>query len=259
MSVNEKMTAIADAIRAKTGGTDALSLDGMAAEIPDVYAAGQQSEYDAFWDAYQDNGNRTDYEAAFSGTGWTSKNFKPKYDMAIGRGYTMFTRNTVITNTEDMPNNVKLDMSNMTSASYIFAESSIEHIGTISSTNSYYSAFVNCYRLVTIEKLIIPDTISSSSSYWKEAFDNAKKLESLTIEGTIERNGFNVRWSPLSHDSLISIVNALSADTTGLTVTLSKSSVNKAFETSVGAADGSTSDEWATLIATKPNWTFTLA
>lgn len=41
MSINEKMTAIADAIRAKTGGTDALTLDGMAAAIPEVFAAGR--------------------------------------------------------------------------------------------------------------------------------------------------------------------------------------------------------------------------
>lgn len=33
MSVNSKMTAIADAIREKTGGTAALTLDGMAAAI----------------------------------------------------------------------------------------------------------------------------------------------------------------------------------------------------------------------------------
>lgn len=41
MSVNEKMTAIADAIRAATGGTAALTLDGMAAAIPAVRAAGK--------------------------------------------------------------------------------------------------------------------------------------------------------------------------------------------------------------------------
>ena len=33
MSVNEKMTAIADAIRSKTGGTAALTLDDMASDI----------------------------------------------------------------------------------------------------------------------------------------------------------------------------------------------------------------------------------
>ena len=41
MSVNEKMTAIADAIRAATGGKAALTLDAMAAAIPAVRAAGE--------------------------------------------------------------------------------------------------------------------------------------------------------------------------------------------------------------------------
>ncbi len=40
MSVNEKMTAIADAIRAKTGGTAPLTLDGMAQAIAGIRAEG---------------------------------------------------------------------------------------------------------------------------------------------------------------------------------------------------------------------------
>lgn len=40
MSVNEKMTAIADAIREKTGGTEALTLDGMAESIQGMPTAG---------------------------------------------------------------------------------------------------------------------------------------------------------------------------------------------------------------------------
>lgn len=39
-TVNEKMTAIADAIRAKTGGTDALTLDGMAQAIAGIEVGG---------------------------------------------------------------------------------------------------------------------------------------------------------------------------------------------------------------------------
>ena len=50
MSVNEKMAAIADAIRSKTGGTEPLGLDDMAASVGDVYEAGKQAEYDAFWE-----------------------------------------------------------------------------------------------------------------------------------------------------------------------------------------------------------------
>ena len=40
MSVNAKMKAIADAIRGKTGGTDALTLDQMATEIAGIETGG---------------------------------------------------------------------------------------------------------------------------------------------------------------------------------------------------------------------------
>ena len=43
MSVNEKMTAIADAIRGKTGGTAALTLDGMVAAITGITGGGAGS------------------------------------------------------------------------------------------------------------------------------------------------------------------------------------------------------------------------
>ena len=45
MSVAEKMTAIADAIRAKTGSGDGLTLDGMAQAIPAVFAAGEAESH----------------------------------------------------------------------------------------------------------------------------------------------------------------------------------------------------------------------
>ena len=80
LTVNEKMMAIADAIRDKTSGTDALTLDDMAESIPKVYDAGKKSQYDEFWDSYQENGTCTNYNYAFYGRGWTNKTFNPKYD-----------------------------------------------------------------------------------------------------------------------------------------------------------------------------------
>lgn len=47
MSVNEKMTAIADAIRAKTGGTSSLTLDGMADAIAGIQTGGGIDTSDA--------------------------------------------------------------------------------------------------------------------------------------------------------------------------------------------------------------------
>ena len=64
MSVNEKMTAIADAIRERTGGTDALTLDDMARDVLKVYDSGKQAERDKFWEIYQEKGKRTQYNFA---------------------------------------------------------------------------------------------------------------------------------------------------------------------------------------------------
>ena len=80
-TVKEKMTAIADAIRAKTGGTEPLTLDGMAEDIPKVYNAGKQAQYDEFWDDFQQNGEQRKYMRAFQGSCWTDKTFNPKYDI----------------------------------------------------------------------------------------------------------------------------------------------------------------------------------
>ena len=48
-----------------------------------VYEAGQQAMYDAFWDDFQKNGNRTNYWYGFAGVGWTAETLKPKYKIAI--------------------------------------------------------------------------------------------------------------------------------------------------------------------------------
>lgn len=89
-TVNDKMTAIADAIREKTGSTEALSLDGMAENIQTVYEAGKKSAYDMFWDALQCNGERSIYSLVFCNSdpylaaekkynNWDETTFRPKY------------------------------------------------------------------------------------------------------------------------------------------------------------------------------------
>lgn len=68
----------------------------------------------------------------------------------------------------------------------------------------------------------------------------------------------NFEWLALDKTNTTSVINALSATTTGQTLTLNLSAVNTAFETASGAKDGSTSTEFAALVATKTNWTIVL-
>ena len=62
----------------------------------------------------------------------------------------------------------------------------------------------------------------------------------------------------LDKESLTSIINCLSDSTSGLTVTLSLTAVNKAFEITNGADNGSNSTEWLNLVNTRSNWTISL-
>lgn len=259
------MTATADAIREKTGSTDSIAWDaekGMSEAVEPVFAAGKKSEYDAFWDIYQNCGQRNEYSCAFSGKGWNDTTFCPKYDIIPIYSYDMF-KLSLITDLEFLLNRcgVVLDLSKSARASGLFAScESITVCPEIDISATTYlpltQLFSYCKKLHTIRKLKIREDGGNTFSI---AFEQCTSLENIILEGTIG-SAFDIHWSTkLSKDSIISIINALSTVTTSLTVTLSLTAVNTAFETTAGAADGSTSEEWAALIATKTNWTIALA
>jgi hypothetical protein len=59
-------------------------------------------------------------------------------------------------------------------------------------------------------------------------------LEEIRFEGVIAKNGLNLQWSPLSHDSLVSIIDCLqdkSADTSGTVWKVTVGSANLAILT----------------------------
>ena len=108
--------------------------------------------------------------------------------------------------------------------------------------------------LVTIDKMI-----TSENTSFTNMFGNDAALVNVTWEGVIAKSGLSFSKSTkLSKASIISIITALSLATTGLAITLSLASVNKAFETSEGANDGSESTQWRFLSQSKSNWTISL-
>lgn len=58
MALTDKLTAIANAIRTKTGGTDSLTLDQMASEIDNIQSGGATEPY--MEEIYDSNGNLID-------------------------------------------------------------------------------------------------------------------------------------------------------------------------------------------------------
>lgn len=256
-NLQEKVATAGEIVTADEGYSGLKSVD-----TTPVYEAGKKSEYDAFWDLYQENGNRKDYNYAFT-RNWGFSGFTPKYSMKPTKANCMFYAfgeggNRTIDFIKLLNDaGVTVDFSQCILLSNLFGYSlcsTIPTIDTRSCSNLFYM-LRDSYLTKTIEKIILKE---DGSQLYDNTFIGCQSLQNVIIEGTIGGENFNVSYSPLSKASLVSIVNALSSTTTGLTVALRLAAVNTAFETTAGAADGSTSDEWTALIATKPNWTINL-
>lgn len=232
-------------------------IEGVNSGYVDGYMDGQTKEYDRFWDAYQNNGNRTVYSiwvGGFAGSAWNDENFKPKYPIVPTDAGYLFRATGITDLTKE---DIVLDFSKCTAFNYTFAYNGkrvkFPLIIDMSSATNTTSTFAD-YDGTDLSLVFSEKTVPTSNT-----FSNNKNLTDLTISGTIGKTGLNLQWSTkLSKASITSVVNALSDTTSGLTVTLSLTAVNTAFATSAGLADGSTSEEWATLAATKSNWTISL-
>ena len=229
-----------------------------------VYEAGSRSEYDRFWDSFQNYGNRTDYSWAFRHV--SDYCAQPKYKV------------------QNLASNSKVgcmfQLSKITKLeSKYFDLSSITSI-TDEQSQQMYAVFNNCSELVEIEDIGIPAMDYSATWYYcpkletiavvrcasGKKFDSTYKpfygctaLKNVTFFGLLDTDGLTLQYSPdLTKASIESVIGVLSTSTSGLKVTLSKAAVNKAFETSSGANNGVNSSEWKSLIATKSNWTISL-
>lgn len=215
-----------------------------------VFEAGKKSEYDRFWDVYQENGNMTYYAYAFAGVGWTQSVFKPKYNIEPVTPTSMFSSSRIV-DIRPQTIGVDVDFSKCTSFYYLCSNSTIKYIGVVDCSSAQSASlsyiFSSAKELVSVEKVIMPEM--DSAGFADKSFENAVKLEHIRIEGVIHRST-SLRWSPLlSKASMESMINALSDTAEGQTITFSQAAKNNAF----------TDSEWAELIGTKPNWTFSLA
>lgn len=187
---------------------------------------GMQTEYDRFWDAYQQNGNKTNYDQAFAYTHWTDETYNPKYDIVCNGSNS--TRqafyNGRMTSTK-VPIRVKNTELNAT-----FTGSSVKTI-----------------------PLLELDGITGIRN---NPFSGCSALENITIEGSIEAD-ISFQWSTkLSNASIWSIAMALAwmntdAGENNRTLTLSQTAVDNAFPDI---------DEWESglLLNIPDNWSITL-
>lgn len=216
MSIAEKLTTIAE-------------------NEQKVFNAGVKSEYDRFWDNYQENGNRTNYARAFANSFWSTELFKPKYDIYPINAETLFYTNNSIADPESILNalGLKLDFSRCTNFVQFLSWCAVERLGTVDtrSATTLRLAFYAAQNLQTIEKLILAEdgsqTIENNNS-----FTGMDKLQEIRIEGLFGQSVSFSSSTLLSLESLRSIINALKDySETGTTQTITLSQTSKSYLT----------------------------
>ena len=173
------------------------------------YETGKQAEYDAFWDKYQSNGNRTFYAKGFAGSGWSNITFKPKYDMHPTDAERMFS-DCSITDLKGLLEElgIVLDFSNTTYFNYPFDNSQITRVGIIdtSSVSSLNYFLNNSKHLQYIEKFIFKS--DGTQTFTSLTFQSCNSLSDVIFEGCVGQS-LSVQWCPLNLESAKSLINCL--------------------------------------------------
>ena len=231
-NLTDFLTSLADKFRSKLGTTGTINPQVFDTKVDEVYEKGVSDEYDRFWDAYQDNGNRTDYKMAFCSTFWTEETFKPKYGGTVKNAYQMFNNASNLPCkdlTQPMGSaSEPFDFSECTQYNYWISGSNITKVPRVDlskSTNGAFFLFGTARNLETVTELAFTDTpLSYSGGPTSNTFVNCDALKNMNVTGTICNTGFDLHWSTLlTTESLLSILTALSKDSAvaaGLSITL---------------------------------------
>ena len=219
------------------------------------YDEGQTAEYDRFWDSFQQNGNRTDYQMAITGFWCNPVIFYPKYDIRPKGNATQMIYNWNKTPSIDLSARLEecgvvLDTSEVTNAQYLFGYGTqftrLPAVDLQKATQANW-VFYGCNNLVTIDKI----TVSATTGIEPDWFGTCYALENVTFDGVIGKSISFSACTKLSKASIESVINHLSTTTNGLTATFTRTSVTNAFGSTTASA-------WTTLVNSKSNWTISL-
>ena len=249
MSVNEKMKAIADAIRDKTKGTEALTLNDMATEIPKVYEEGYNK-------ATEEN---PAYYMWVKGFQWQGQTFPEGFNFVLRLRNKPDDMNAAIMRTTGIKAITLIcEAEGACSFAQLIRESTVEVLDLTKfkpkpNAFSYFAYGAN--KLVSIYGALDLSQCTTATL----SFGTARSLKDIEfVENSINMS-IDFQYSTnLTTASLTSIINGLNADVTGQTLTLSKTAVNNAFGIDIDDV-WTWTDEWNILRDSKSNWTFSYA
>lgn len=256
MSIAEKLVAIAEnEQRVYDAGYEKGKAEGGNTE--EAYnkgvADGKQAEYDAFWDAYQENGNRTHYQNGFSGACWNSENFKPKYPLVF-KGYG--SANALF---EYFDQKFKKPSLEIHEGDIDFSSNVTSMIGTLQNANisvfemnaipSVLSSMIDTFLMNDIPRTVLHTIkigVREETTYTGNVFKCSPIQNVSFVEGSVIGQNISFQYcDKLTHDSLMNIISVLKDYSgTGTTRTLTLHANAKAILTDSEKA-----------IATQKGWT----
>lgn len=170
------------------------TIDTYAEKIGKISGGGSGDNfYDTFWDAYQDNGNRTRYGSAFYGEGWNDTTFNPKYPITIS-------------------GDSAVDYASV----FSYGGMTEIDVDILVNSPSLQLTFNQNRSIVTIKKIVL----LRNDIVFDRTFANATNLENITFEGVISKNIGFPNSDKLSDSSIQNVIDCLADLTGGTTQTL---------------------------------------
>lgn len=209
MALINKLSAIGEAIREKTGKENLLTLDEMPQAIKDIESGGGDNYYDTFWNGTLQNGERTDFEHWARGKVFTADSFYPNHDIKPVKATSMFQHSGLNIDLEQrmLECGKVIDFSKTTSGFDLFQNSAFTVLPVIdcSSANSLQNWFYGSYNLHTIRLIRVHSGITT----YYNAFSVCTVLKEVRFEGEIVASINFGDCSQLSMDSVDSIISCL--------------------------------------------------
>jgi hypothetical protein len=218
----EKISAIAQAIRQNTGTDNTYTTSEMPNGINEVYQKGEEAMLDSMWEALQGGGTRTLYNASFfDNTTFTKKTFKPKYDIRpAGANCYAWTQKAVPDKEKiraegqvnmaelEKERGIVFDFSNVTNFTNAFSGGLFSHLSTIDLKSAtvlnmafyggYLSGSYNDLMTKRIERLICYETNNFANI---NCFDYQYRIEYIGFEGVVATS-IDLGTCPLTVESI---------------------------------------------------------
>lgn len=213
--------------RYEQGFTDG-QVDGYETGLQDGFVNGKDEAYRIIWDDIQNKGSRINYQNAFYEMGTDA--FRPLYDITIKQCTSMFQYSSIPGSLTDIlaERGIKMVWRSDATGNTSFYGSKFTQIPPIIAPTTLNYFFCGCTELETIDGIDMSRIPATSTSAFSNTYYNCTSLKNLIIIGDIKPSGMDVSVCPLTHDSLMSIINALEKKTSGtFTVTLGSSNLAK--------------------------------